>query len=180
MPMLADRGAARRVIEILIWIGSPDALQGVKNAMLASPDYETLVRVTAYMMMSGGPEGRAVMLAIDPARLDDKARKYYQKTRGDIQKISYDVLSGEFAEFQGDSKLSDAELKKHLAAMYENYGKDNNTNPMAVLNSGLPRQYLSGELARIRARMLYRLSNEALDDVKITNALLNALYYRPN
>ena len=70
------------------------------------------------------------------------------------------------------------ELKDALSAMYRNYGGDDKTSARAILACGLPRAYLTAELSRIRTKMLFRVSDEALSDVKITNALLNALYYR--
>jgi hypothetical protein len=71
-----------------------------------------------------------------------------------------------------------AELKDALSAMHLNYGGDDKTSPRAFLASGLPRTYLTAELSRIRTRMFFRVSDEALSDVKITNALLTPLYYR--
>jgi hypothetical protein len=62
--------------------------------------------------------------------------------------------------------------------MYENYGKDDKTSPEAIFNSGLPNDFLVSELTRIRGRMFYRVSDEALSDVVLTNAILNALRYR--
>ena len=62
--------------------------------------------------------------------------------------------------------------------MYDSYGKDDTLNPSTVLNSGLARQFLISELTRIRGRSFYRISDEALSDVEMTNALLNVLYYK--
>ncbi len=177
-PLLADPAVANRVIEVLIWTGSPDSVPAVREAMLSRRDYDTFVRATTFMMMAGGPEGRTAMLAIDPAKFDAKAREYYRDNRGDIERASYAQQAKQFEGFSGSAHLGDAELKSRLAAMYEHYGKDDNANPMAILNSGLPRQFLADQLVRIRARTFYRLSDEGLDDVKVTNAILNALYYR--
>ncbi|MEW6331091.1 MAG: hypothetical protein AB1560_06510 [Pseudomonadota bacterium] len=177
-PLLKDRNLTRKVIEILIWIGSPDSIQDVKAAMTASRDHETFARATAYMMKIGGPQGRAVMLAIKPGDFDDKSQEYYEKVRKDIGTISYSILRKQFTGIPGIAKLSGGELKKRLSAMYENYGKDDEISPEAVLNSDLPRDFLINELIRIRSRMFYRLSDEALSDVVMTNAIMNTLYYK--
>jgi hypothetical protein len=176
--LLKDRSLAQKVIEILIWIGSPDSIQDVKAAMTASRDYEAFVRATAYMMKIGGPRGRAIMLAIKPGDFDDKSREFYGKVKKDIEATSYSILRKQFTGIPGIAKLSGDDLKKRLSAMYENYGKDDEISPEAVLNSDLPRDFLINELLRIRSRMFYRLSDEALSDVVMTNAILNTLYYR--
>ncbi len=174
---LSDPRLARRVIETLVWVGSPSSVQEVKRAMLANRDYETFTRATAFMMQSGGPEGRATMLAINPKDFDSDSQQYYAKIRGAIEGQSYDALRKGFAGIPGDSKLSDQELKKRLTAMYANYGKDDKTSPEAILNSGLPKDFLISELTRIRSRMFYRISDEALSDVQVTNTLINTLLY---
>jgi hypothetical protein len=74
--------------------------------------------------------------------------------------------------------LGDDELKKKLSAMFESYGKLDETSPEAILDSKLPRQFLIDELTRFRERMFHRLSDEALSDVIMTNAILNTLHYR--
>jgi hypothetical protein len=48
----------------------------------------------------------------------------------------------------------------------------------AVLASRLPAETLLGRLKAIRSRMLHRVSDEALSDVKAINAVLNAIEYR--
>jgi hypothetical protein len=62
--------------------------------------------------------------------------------------------------------------------MYRNYGKDNKSSPRTFLLSGLPKVYLIEELSRIRSRMFFCVSDEALHDVRVTNLLLNTLYYK--
>lgn len=177
-PFLKDRSLAPKVIEILIWIGSRDSVQDVKAAMTASRDYETFVRATAFMMKVGGPQGREVMLAINPGDLDAKSREYHGKVRNDIEATSYTILRKRFTGIPGIAKLSDDDLKKRLSAMYDNYGKDDEISPEAILNSSLPREFLTNELLRIRGRMFYRLSDEALSDIDMTNAIINTLYYK--
>jgi hypothetical protein len=113
-----------------------------------------------------------------PKDFDQKTLQYYNSVRNKIVSVTYESIKGGFEGFPGDSRLSDDEVKKRLALMYENYGKDEDTNPMAILNSSLPREYLIGELKKIRSRILHRISDEALSDVEITNTLINALNYR--
>ena len=129
------------------------------------------------MMTVGGPQGRSVMLAINPKDFDTKAEEYYQRVRNAVETVSYETLKERFA---GASKsvFTDKELTQRLSAMYENYGKNKDTDPSAIINSALPKDFLISELQRIRSRMFYRLSDEVLSDVQITNSILNTLYFK--
>ena len=116
--------------------------------------------------------------ALAPADFDAKSQAYYAKVRSSIEATSYERLRGQFRRFPDTGPVSDAELKTRLADMYANYGRDDRTSPQAFLASGLPAAYLIAELTRVRERTFYRLSDEALTDVKITNALINTLRYK--
>ena len=62
--------------------------------------------------------------------------------------------------------------------MVKNAGRDDQTSPLAILNSSLPAETLINELVKVRSSTLQRLSNEAVGDVEVTNYLINALRYR--
>lgn len=175
---LVNPNVVKRVIEILIWVGSNNSITQVKKVMIASRDYETFGRALAYMLQTGGPEGRKIMLGLNPKDFDERSQQYYDEGHEAIEAQSYEGLKARFSGFSGDAYLSDNEIKRQLSDMYANYGKDESTNPVAILNSGLPKKYLIGELLKIRSRILYRISDEALSDVKLTNTLINTLHYR--
>ena len=177
--LISDPQLRNRVIEILVWIGSTASLSDIKGAMAANRDHETFLRGTAFMMGVGGPEGRTVMLTTDTNGLAPKSKEYFNGIVKAIKESSFDTACGSLKRLPGYKKLTDEQVKARLQAIYKNFGKDDDTHPMAIVNSGLPKNYLIGELIKIRARMLYRLSNEALNDVQVTNALINALRYRP-
>jgi len=176
---LADPGLRNRVLEILIWIGSTESVPEVSRILAVNSGYETFIRAATFMMQAGGPEGRAAMVALDTRSLDDRSRVYYDRVSEAIKGQSYGGLHRALSRFPGDAKLDDKEVLRRLAAMAENYGKDDKTSPSAILDSGLPKDVLIRQLMRVRARTLHRLSNEALTDLKVTNNLINALRYRP-
>jgi hypothetical protein len=95
-----------------------------------------------------------------------------------IEAQNYAQLRKKFDQFEGEKNVSDDKLKQSLAAMYENFGKDSRLNPQALLDSSLSKDYLIGELTRIRARMFTQVVNQTLSDVELTNAVLNTLRYR--
>ncbi|MDH4095803.1 MAG: hypothetical protein OEV81_13590 [Betaproteobacteria bacterium] len=176
---LTDRAAVQRIIEVLVWIGSPESVPEVNAAMLASRDYGAFTRATAFMMTAGGPAGRAALLAAPIRDFDARTQEYYARVRRPIEATTYESLREQFTRFPDSGPLTDAELKQRLEAMYRTYGSDERTRPQSILASGLPKDYLIAELTRIRSRMLQRVSDEALSDVRVTNAVLNALYYKP-
>jgi hypothetical protein len=89
-----------------------------------------------------------------------------------------DSIRDSLSKFPGDKKLPDDEVKVRLNAMIANYGKDDRTNPVAFLDSGVGSGFLIASLLKVRSLMLYRLSDEALSDVQVTNTLVNGLRYR--
>jgi len=175
---LTDRSSANRAIEILIWIGSPESVQAVGAALSAAPNYETLTRVAAFMMQAAGPAGRDFMLKLDPKALDAQARDYLSKNRAAVQATTFESIRKSSENLPGDKRLSDDEVKSRLSAMIANFGKDDRTSPLAILDSGLPGNFLIAQLLEARHRSLYRLSDEALGDLEITNSLINGLRYR--
>jgi hypothetical protein len=75
-------------------------------------------------------------------------------------------------------RMPDEELKKRIAAMNAGYGRDVRVSPAAILDSGLPREFLVEQLTRTRGMLLRRVAGEVPADVQRTNALINALRYR--
>lgn len=175
---LRDSSVSKRVLELLVWLGSPGSVKEVGDALSASPNYETFSRVASFMMQAAGPAGREFMLNISPDGLDAQSRRYLSKVKSAIQNTSFRAIRNSFAGFPGDKQLSDAEVTSRLDAMLANFGKDDRTSPLAILDSGLGADFLISELLKIRERMLYRLSDEALSDVAVTNSLINALRYK--
>jgi hypothetical protein len=169
---------AERVLEVLKWIGSPISVPAVKAAMPAQSDYDLFTRELTFMMINGGPDGREAMLQIDPAHLDAQSKPYYEKVRPAIEAQGYPQLRKKFEQFTGETKLSEEQIKQRILAMFEIFGKDILLNPQALLDSTLKKDYLIGELSRIRARMFSRVSDEALSDIELTNAVMNTLRYR--
>ncbi|HWX27286.1 MAG TPA: hypothetical protein VNZ53_07595 [Steroidobacteraceae bacterium] len=175
---LQDHSVTRRVLELLVWLGSPDSVNQVGEVLSGSPNYETFSRVTAFMMQAGGPAGRDFMLKLDASKLDPQSREYLSKIHSAIQTMSFETIRGSLAGFPGDKKLADPEVKLRIQAMIANYGQDDRTSPLAILDSALGPDSLIASLLKVRSRSLYRLSDEALSDVEVTNTLVNALRYR--
>ena len=176
--LLKDKALTNKVLEILIWIGTPSSIPDVKAAMLADRNFETFGRGTTFMMTAGGSQGRAVMLAINPKDFDATIQEYYERIRPQIEATSFETLRKGFSIGAEVAPLSETELKKRLSDMYANYDRTNRADLIAILDSRLPSAFLSKELVLIRSRMFRRLSDEALSDVKAINAILNTLYYR--
>jgi len=175
---LADRALTKRILELLVWLGSPDSVREVGDVLSASPNYETVSRVTAFMMQVAGPAGRDFMLKLDSSKLDPKSREYLSKIHPAIQGMSFGMIRSSLASIPGDKKLADTEVTTRINAMIANYGKDDRTSPLAILDSGLSTDSLIASLLKVRSLSLYRLSDEALSDVEVTNSLVNALRYR--
>ena len=180
LPFLKNKTVTKKILEILVWIGSVRSINEVNNVMLSQQDYEIFLRATTFMVQVGGPSGKDIILNIDADKLDQKSQQHYDKMIQPISAMSFGMMKEMFAKFPGDSTLTNEELKKRLLDMYDNYGRDENTNPIAYLKSDLPKDYLLEELSKIKSRMFYRISDESLRNVQFINFLINTLYYRDN
>lgn len=178
MRQLGDRAVAGRIIEILVWIGSPASNKEVAAALAPGRDPQLFVRAATFLVKAGGPEGRRIVLGLNPKTMDAAAREYYTRIRKDVEAISLVQLRNRFLTFPGDVSLANEELIRRLAAMTSGDGADARTSPAAFLHSDLPRDFLVGELTRARARLFRRVSLEALGAVQRTNDTINALRYR--
>jgi len=177
-PKLKDPELIERVLEVLKWIGSPDSVAAVQAATPKQSDYDFFARELTFMMVNGGPQGREAMLHLDRSRLDAQSQQHYDKVKPAIEAQGYAQLRKKFDQFTGEKKLDDDQLKQRLAAMYENFGRDSRLNPQALLDSGLSKDFLIGELTRIRTRMFTQVANQTFSDIELTNAMLNTLRYR--
>jgi len=169
---------SRFIVELLIWIGTEKSLPQIKALLETQRDHETFLRCVAYLVSVGGNEGKQVVLGLDTKNMDPKSSKYLEGVKDKIQQTSFEMYQKLLAGIPGEKQLDKSVVKTRLEEMYKKYGKDSETHPLAILNADLPKEYLLEQLVKIRSRMLFRLSDEAITDVKITNALLNGLRYR--
>jgi hypothetical protein len=175
---LNEAAVRRRVLEVLIWIGSPDSNADVRSVMLAAAhDYETFVRAATFLAKAGGPQGRFLLLGLNARALDARTQAYYNGIRKSLEHTTFAELAKPF-ETAENLRLPDAEVRRRLAAMNSGYGSGERVPPEALLHSGLPRAFLIEQLTRARERLLRRIAANTLTDVQLTDALLNALYYR--
>jgi hypothetical protein len=183
--LLADKAVARKVLDVLIWIGSPESNADARSAMAAG-DPEVFVRAATFLMTMGGPQGRWLILGLNPKELDARNREYYGKMRKPAEETTFQALRKRFgapgsmarAGDEEPARMPDEELKKRIAAMNAGYGSDLRVSPAAILDSGLPREFLIEQLTRTRGVLLRRPTPEVAADVQRTNALINALRYR--
>lgn len=174
--LLADKAVARKILDVLIWIGSPESNADVRHAMSAA-DPEIVVRAATFLMTMGGPQGRWLVLGVSPRELDARNREYYVKIRRLAEETTFQELRKRFGD-EEPGRMPDEELKRRIAAMNAGYGRDLRVSPAAILDSGLPREFLIEQLTRTRGVLLRRAAAEVPADVQRTNALINALRYR--
>lgn len=168
-----------KLMKILYYLGSARTAEAVKNIILKYPDQDTVTHGITVLMQNCGPIGRELVLQLDSKRFDAMAKKYYDEIRSEVLKASYNANANALEQFEGSiTKLSDEQLKARLQLMYDNFGVENELSPSVIVESKLPARDLIGELRRIRSRMFYRLNSHAIDDVLITNQIINTLEYR--
>jgi hypothetical protein len=111
---------AKRALEVLVWLGSPESVSEAAGAFRVYGDSETFERVTTFMMQAGGPAGRDFMLTIAPDTLVPRNRRAILDTGLDDEAIIAKLLSARRRAFAriSDEALSEVEtLNTMLNAM---------------------------------------------------------------
>jgi hypothetical protein len=180
--LLADPAVVNRVLEVLMWVGSPDSVPAVA-ALLDGPA-DTFARAVTFMLRAGGPQGRDALLAFDPRGLEGKARDFYLQTRPQLTGMQFDALVQQLSDAPPAEKappprrLDEAATRQVLAALFAAYGSYEGVQPLEIALSAMPAGQLIDELLRLRERSLLRVSGDALADIDTTNTLINTLRYR--
>ena len=118
------------------------------------------------------------MLELDPTQLDTKTADFYSKARPHIEAISAQWYRGLFERFGGATTIPDAELRKRIAALKAGRGRDESLSPRAIFASAVARDELISGLVAARFAMLSNIYDQALDDVRTTNMVINGLRFR--
>ncbi len=169
---------AKRLLEILGWLGSEKSVPAAAP-YLQGGDHELFARALKVMMALGGASGREAVLNLKAGGLSKESRAYLKKVLPNVKKAGYESQLRMLEEMaKPDPGLSDAKLEARLEKMIKNYGKDDELPAANILLSGLPQGLILGKLKRIRQMTLFRLSDEALDDVLVDNRIINALQYK--
>jgi len=168
---LADNAAVERALEVLMLTGSPDSVAAVAP-LLRHEKVEVFTLAVNFLLRSGGPEGRAALLALKPQGLTDEAKQFFAPLREQIARQP--------APPAGQGTLPDAEVRRQLDVLEASSGRYEGVDPAVILQSRLPKQELLERLRRIRERSFGRATTEALADIETTSALLNAVHYRDN
>ncbi|UGQ48842.1 hypothetical protein [Massilia endophytica] len=182
--LLRDEAVAKRVLEILMWVGSPESVPSV-SALLASDDADIFARAATFMLRAGGVEGRAELEKLDPRKLQGKQRDLALELRAQARAATFEALADQLRESpqagaaqRRQPRLDEASARAALADIYANYGRYQDVQPADLVQSMLPKEQLMEELLRIRERSYLRVSGEALADIDLTNTLINTLRYR--
>lgn len=177
--VLHKAGAQReRVLEVLNWLGTERSVDAVHDALLADPTRKVAERAVGYFMRLGGPRGRKALLDLDLRKLPPDSRSYLAEVRKDVERHSIEEMMQALEKELGKGpKLADDEVRRRLRRMQENNGRDDDTHPMSIVNSTVPKDELLASLALVRSRTLHRLSDEALSEVQMTNLVMNAVQY---
>ena len=169
----------RTFLALLVELGSERSVDAVKQVLDSRGDYERFSMAVTMLMRVGGPKGRDAVIKVKTDHLDARSLEFHQRILAGAQQVAFEDLAETIKEFDStDVVFDDAELSKRLE-IYAESGMDQEINPSNVLNSGISKDELLAQLKRIRSRTLWRLNQHALEDVHITNQVINAIQFRP-
>ncbi|MFZ5722543.1 MAG: hypothetical protein ACOY33_02665 [Pseudomonadota bacterium] len=152
--LLREPALAPRILAVLAWTGTPASVPAVQQALAGGNDPERFVQAVSFFLRSGGPDGRAALLAIDPATLDSVSRDFLLAQRPGIEALSFTALRAGF--LAGDRLPETA----------------------AVLDAETPAAELVATLERRRGELFAWASESNVREIGLTNRLLNTLRYR--
>jgi hypothetical protein len=175
---LSDPAVRLRALEALVWVGSSESVDAVVQAMSPPSGHEAFIRGVAFMMMTAGPRGREALLAMNADKLDPESRKYFDQVSPDIRATTYAQIRQAVQGIPGDRNLSPAVVRERLVEMVREGRQDRRTSPGAILDANVPAKEVVSALEKFRQAALRRVSDEALSEVKLANAIINAVQYR--
>ena len=169
----------RTFLALLVELGSERSIDAVKLVLESKGDIERFSMAVTMLMRVGGPKGRDAVIMAKTDHLDAKSQAFHQRILAGAKAVSFEDLAEVIKEFDSvDTVFDDAELSERLEK-YAESGMDREINASNVLTSGIPKVHLLTQLKRIRSRTLWRLNQHALEDVHITNQVINAIQYKP-
>ena len=168
----------QRVLEVLNWLGTERSIPAATIVLKAHPNDAVFQRLVGYFMGVGGPTGRQSLLDLDKAGLSEVSRAGYSKLEPAVKAQDYPAMLTELQSLGPGEQIEDAAMRARLDAMVAHDGRDDAMAPASILMSTLPTDELLSRMLVVRASMFNRLSDEALDDVEITNHIIDALQYR--
>ena len=168
----------QRVIEVLTWVGSEQSVIQVKKTISQETDYALLTSALTYLLQNGGSEGLQVVRELNTNKFDKDLRNFYDRIQKAARMMSLESLTARYSRHPGKLEYSDQELKLRLSHMYDNGRLDRQLNPLAIINSKLPKHVLLLELGKIRHKIFSKISNQGIGDIQFINALMNTIQFR--
>jgi hypothetical protein len=170
----------RSLTIILRRICTVECAQPIFEILKTEKDHETFVNGSYIMLDNTGPLGRELYLKLSISNLPDKTADYFRNEQEYAKKMTYDFLVGRIKRKFGDqdSSISDTELLRQTEIMTKNFGISHTIHPMYFLNSKINKSILIQKLLESRRRCFHRISRHAMDDIDITNQIINALYFK--
>jgi hypothetical protein len=92
--------------------------------------------------------------------------------------VNFDALVAALTKLD-PALVGDEKLLKLLDNMEAKDGADDETPPAAMVKSGLATDALLAQLKRIRARSFRRQNNHVLEELPVTNMVINTLQFKP-
>lgn len=169
-----------RIAAILNSLATEETSEKIYQTILAEDNNDIRTRLISALMRLGGPKGKSYVIKLhQEKKMDDATKKYLEEIIPNVKKYDYASMTSDIKKIGlPPKKLSDVEVKQQLQKMYENYGKDDETFPISIVESGLPKSYLLDMLKKIRQRSFFRGNNHVFEDLPVTNAVINCIQFK--
>lgn len=162
------------LLEVMAWIGSSEVVSAAAATAALDGDEATVKRFVSVAMHVGGSIGRDAVLALPRERLSPEAIAYLDSIRSSVERERFPTAD----ELEAAPRIPAERLRTRLQRMIANDGRDDSLDPTSLLVSEIPTAELVAYLRALRVAMLRRVSDEALDEVLVTNRLIHLLGFR--
>ncbi|TGL58719.1 hypothetical protein [Leptospira sarikeiensis] len=169
------------ILSILRRICTSDCAIPISNLLEKEKDHESFVSGTYILLDNAGPIGKELYLKLSTGALSAKTKDYFDSEKEFAKNLTYEYLMNQIEQKFGKSnnQFNDKELLSETEKMINNAGSSTTLHPSDFINSTKDKEILIGKLLEARRKSFLRVNRHGLDDIDITNMVINTLNFKP-
>ncbi len=170
----------RSVLSILRRICTVECAQDTFELLSYEQDHESFVNGTYILLDNTGPKGRELYLKLNPKNLSEKTRNYFKNEQNYVKNLSFEFLVNKMEKKYGKSgnNFSNEEFIVEIDKMINNMGASRVLHPLDFITSSQDKESLIEKLIESRRNCFHRLNRHGMEDIDISNMIINTLYFK--
>ena len=170
----------RSLLSILRRTCTEACAQDIYELLRKETDHESFVNGSYIMLDNAGPKGRELYLQLKPSNLSEKTQDYLKSEQAYVKKVNFEYLVDKIEKKFGNTpnNFSETEILSLTERMIEDYGKSDRLHPLDFIRVKADKKVLIEKLMESRRKCFLRVNQHGLEDIDITNMVINALQYK--